>query len=120
MTDNQHWHYNYPPNQLCDFYPSNRSKLTVISQLIFENMAGFVSGPYQDSIDKIYTYIYDRYKGVYRRFNNNIDSSFHNLKNGICDFLIAMTHDFDEKVVNYMTVNFEINILAKVMVNSIK
>lgn len=46
MTDNQHWHYNYPPNQLCDFYPSNRSKLTVVSQLIFENMAGFVSGPY--------------------------------------------------------------------------
>jgi len=83
-------------------------------------MTVYVSGPYSDSIDKIYTYIYDRYKGVYKRFINNINSNFHNLKNGICDFLLAMTEGYDEKVITYMTVNFEINILSKVMINSIK
>jgi len=120
MTDNQHWHYNYPNDELCDFYASNRLKLVTISQLIFDNMAAYVSGPHIDSIDKIYTYIYDRYKGVYKRFINDINSRFHELKNSICDFLVSMTEGYDEKVINYMTVNFEINILSKVMINSIK
>lgn len=120
ISDSCQWHYNYVRGEISDFLPSHRPYLLPLATGTFENLAELCTGPMEQNQKKIYTYIYDRYNGILRRFWRDSETEFYRTKLALIDFMLAMIEGMDPDVVNYHTTNFELTTLNWIIVNSIR
>jgi hypothetical protein len=109
MSDDYQWHYNFKEN-FAEILPAkSRNRMFVVSSLIMKCLDKYCSGPCDAAILKVHTYIYDRYRGILKKFVRNLNSPFYHVKSNLLGFILTMTYSPSEKVSNYLTINFEVN-----------
>ena len=86
---------------------------------VFKCLKYSVMGPCLENQKKIFTYIYNRYNGVLKRFCLDVDSTFYILKENLVDFILAMSDGMNEDIIRYQSINFELETLKNVMIFSL-
>jgi len=119
MSDNCEWHYNYNKGEINTFGKSNRAYLIPLAIEVFENLSEVCSGNF-DNKNKVYTYIYDRYNGILKRFFKDANSKFYNLKLALIKFILVMTEGMNPDILNYQITNFELTNINVIIINSLK
>ncbi len=119
MSDNCEWHYNYTKGEINTFGKSNRAYLIPLAIEVFENLSEVCSRNF-DNKNKVYTYIYDRYNGILKRFFRDCDSKFYNLKLALIKFILVMTEGMNQDILNYQITNFELTNINIIIINSLK
>lgn len=120
MSDNCEWHYNYMKGEITNFGKPNRPYLIPLSIEVFENLSEVCSGN-NDNKNKVYTYIYDRYNGILKRFvKDPSNSEFYNLKLALIKFILVMAEGMNQDILNYQVTNFELTNINTIIINSVK
>ena len=119
MSDNCEWHYNYIKGEINSFGKANRAYLIPLAIEVFENLSEVCASNF-DNKNKVYTYIYDRYNGILKRFFKDPDSKFYNLKLSLIKFILVMTEGMNQDILNYQITNFELTNINMIIINSLK
>lgn len=119
MSDNCEWHYNYMKGEVNSFGRSNRPYLIPLAIEVFENLSEVCSNNF-DNKNKVYTYIYDRYNGILKRFFRDANSQFYGLKLALIRFILVMTEGMNQDILNYQITNFELTNINLIIINSLK
>ena len=119
MSDNCEWHYNYSKGEINTFGKANRAYLIPLAIEVFENLSEVCSGNF-DNKNKVYTYIYDRYNGILKRFFKDCNSKFYDLKLSLIRFILVMTEGMNQDILNYQITNFELTNINVIIINSLK
>lgn len=119
ISDDYQLHYNYNLNFAEGIAPKSKSRIFAASSFIFQCIQNYCIN-YDPAVLKVYTYIYDRYRGIIKRFVNDLNSDFYVLKSNLLSFLITMSDSKEEKVAQYLTTNFEVNNFIKIMCNCLQ
>ena len=120
LCDRYEWHTNFIQDKLEPFQASHRPQLFQLGIGVMENLAELTTGPCRENQELIYSYIYDRYNGIMRRYTNDVESQFYGLKLQVAEYMLTMTEGFNELIVDYMTSNFDIQAINQIIVNSVK
>lgn len=80
ITDQTEFHKNYVPDTLTEFSKSHRIYLYPVVVSTFECLAELTTGPCRENQKKIYTFVYDRYNGLLKRYIKDVHSDFYRMK----------------------------------------
>lgn len=116
MSDDFQWHYNFKENMAQCMMAKSRPRLLHTVNLIFQCLDLFCQDPYEPAVMKVYTFIYDRYRGFIKKFIRDLNSPFYLAKSSLLSFILTLTACNNEQVSNYLTINFQVDSLMKVMV----
>ena len=120
LSDNFQWHYNYQNGDINEFDSTHRPHLFVMATGVFENLAELCTGPNEINQKKTYSFIFDRYSGVLKRYCRDISSDFYNMKLACIDFFLTLIEGLDPEILGYQVTNLELNVLNIIMINSLK
>ena len=120
MSDEFEWHLNYVKGEINDFEKFHKAHLFNLAVGVFDNLAELCSGPCTENQKKIYTYIWDRYIGLFQRYWRDSNTDFYKMKLSFMDFVISLIEGENIQIINYQISQIELNNIFFVAINSLK